>query len=72
MLNSKGSCLIKIGNTHVICSTTVEESLPLFLKNKKQGGWVTAEYSMLPGSSLQRVKREGIQGNLVVLKKFKG
>lgn len=62
MLNSKGSCLTKIGNTHVICSATVEESLPLFLKNKKQGGWVTAEYSMLPGSSLQRVKREGIQG----------
>ncbi|KJV56747.1 ribonuclease PH [Orientia chuto str. Dubai] len=62
MLNSQGSCLTKVGNTHVICSATVEQSLPLFLRNKKQGGWVTAEYSMLPGSSSQRVKREGVQG----------
>ncbi len=61
MLNAQGSCLVKIGNTHILCSATVEEVLPPFLKGQKQG-WVTAEYSMLPGSSSPRVRREVIKG----------
>jgi ribonuclease PH len=52
-----GSCLIEFGNTRVICSATIEESVPHFLKNSGRG-WLTAEYSMLPGSSSQRIQRE--------------
>lgn len=59
--NSEGSCLIKFGNTHVICSATVEESLPPFLRGKNQG-WITAEYGMLPRSTNERMKRESSQG----------
>lgn len=59
--NAEGSCLIKVGNTHVICSATVEETLPHFLRNKGQG-WVTAEYGMLPRSTNDRMKRESAQG----------
>lgn len=58
LVNNPNSCLIKIGNTHVICAASIEESLPPFLRNKGQGGWVTAEYSMLPSSSNQRIRRE--------------
>ncbi len=61
-INNRNSCLIQIGNTHVICSATIEESLPPFLRNKGQGGWVTAEYGMLPSSTNQRIKREISQG----------
>ncbi len=61
-INNPNSCLIQIGNTHVICSATIEESLPPFLRNKGQGGWVTAEYGMLPSSTNQRIKREISQG----------
>ena len=62
LINNSHSCMIRIGNTHVICSATIEESLPPFLRNKGQGGWVTAEYSMLPRCSSQRIKREIAQG----------
>ena len=62
LINNPHACLIQIGNTHVICSATIEESLPPFLRNKGQGGWVTAEYSMLPRCSAQRIKREISQG----------
>lgn len=61
LVNSVGSCLIKCGNTHVICSATVEAQVPSFLKGQKQG-WVTAEYGMIPGSTKVRVKREASQG----------
>jgi ribonuclease PH len=61
-INNPNSCLIQIGNTHVMCSATIEESLPPFLRNKGQGGWVTAEYGMLPSSTNQRIKREISQG----------
>ncbi len=60
--NADGSCLIKFGNTHVICSATIEERLPSFLKNKNQGGWLTAEYGMLPSSTCGRLKREASSG----------
>ena len=55
-----GSCLIATGNTRVICTASVEEGVPPFLKGKGQG-WVTAEYAMLPASTGQRKKRDGIK-----------
>lgn len=59
---AEGSCLIKFGDTHVLCTATIEESLPPFLKGKHLGGWVTAEYSLLPRSTESRVRREVTQG----------
>lgn len=59
---AEGSCLIKAGDTHVLCTATIEENLPSFLKGKNQGGWVTAEYSLLPRSTETRVRREISQG----------
>ena len=61
LANAEGSCLVKFGNTHVICSATIDNNLPKFLKGKNKG-WVTAEYSMLPRATNQRVKREVTQG----------
>ncbi|MDC0864916.1 ribonuclease PH [Rickettsiaceae bacterium] len=55
--HAEGSCLVKFGNTHVICSASVDESVPRFLKGTKSG-WVTAEYSMLPRSTGDRMRRE--------------
>ena len=55
-----GSCLIATGNTRVICTASVEETVPPFLKGKGQG-WVTAEYAMLPASTAERKKRDGIK-----------
>ena len=52
-----GSCLIATGRTRVICTASVEETVPAFLRGKGQG-WVTAEYAMLPASTGQRKKRE--------------
>jgi ribonuclease PH len=60
--HAEGSCLIKCGDTHVLCTASIEDSLPPFLRNKNQGGWVTAEYSLLPRSTESRVKREAAQG----------
>jgi len=53
--------LIKIGNTHVICTASLDEYVPPFLRGKGEG-WITAEYSMLPACSKQRIKREVNQG----------
>lgn len=61
--NPHGSCMIKIGNTHVICSATVDENVPRFLRNQGQG-WLTAEYGMLPASTNSRIKREAAQGKV--------
>ena len=55
-----GSCLIATGNTRVICTASVEEGVPPFLRGKNQG-WITAEYAMLPASTGQRKKRDGIK-----------
>jgi ribonuclease PH len=54
---AEGSVLIEMGNTRVICTATVENSVPPFLRGKGTG-WVTAEYAMLPRSSSQRIQRE--------------
>jgi len=55
-----GSCLISTGGTRVICTASVEETVPPFLKGKGQG-WVTAEYAMLPASTSVRKKRDGVK-----------
>ncbi|MEI8011958.1 MAG: ribonuclease PH [Candidatus Omnitrophota bacterium] len=55
--HAEGSCLISFGDTKVVCSASVEEGVPSFLKGKGQG-WVTAEYGMLPRSCTQRISRE--------------
>lgn len=55
-----GSCLIATGNTRVICTASVEETVPAFLRGKGQG-WVTAEYAMLPASTGTRKQRDGLK-----------
>lgn len=60
---AEGSCLIKWGGTHVICTATVENKVPRFLKNTGKG-WVTAEYSMLPRSTDSRIQRDITKGKL--------
>lgn len=60
---AEGSCLIEFGNTKVITTASVEETVPSFLKGKKKG-WVTAEYSMIPRSCKSRVPRESSKGKL--------
>lgn len=55
-----GSCLIATGNTRVICTASVEEAVPPFLRGKGQG-WVTAEYAMLPASTGRRKQRDGLK-----------
>ena len=57
MKNAEGSCLVEIGETKVICTATVEERVPPFLKNSGKG-WVTAEYAMIPRSCKDRTQRE--------------
>lgn len=61
MPHAEGSLLIKIGNTHVACAVSVEESVPRFLEEAEQG-WITAEYGMLPWSTHTRSKREAARG----------
>jgi len=55
--HAEGSVLICFGNTHVICTATIEEKIPPFLKGK-ESGWITAEYGMLPRSTETRMRRE--------------
>ena len=57
MPNAEGSCLISMGSTKVICTATVEERVPMWMKGRGEG-WVTAEYSMLPRSGKDRKPRE--------------
>ena len=59
--HAEGSCLIKIGDTHVLCTATVEEKAPPFLKGTGMG-WVTAEYGMLPRATNTRNRREAAAG----------
>lgn len=59
--HAEGSAFIKCGNTHVLCTATVEERVPPFLRNTGQG-WVTAEYGMLPRSTHARSDREAARG----------
>jgi ribonuclease PH len=58
---AEGSCLIRFGETHVLCAATVEERVPPFLRNTGRG-WVTAEYGMLPRSTHTRTDREASKG----------
>ncbi len=60
---AEGSCLIKFGNTHVLCTASIDESVPFFLKGKNQG-WITAEYGMLPRSTHSRMRREVSTGKV--------
>lgn len=60
---AEGSVLIEVGRTRVLCAVTLEERVPMFLKGTGKG-WVTAEYSMLPRSTLTRTQRESAQGRV--------
>jgi len=59
--HAEGSCLVKFGNTHVLCTASLEETAPGFLRGTGKG-WVTAEYGMLPRSTHERMRREAAQG----------
>ncbi len=58
---AEGSCLIEVGNTRVVCTATIEDTVPQFLRNSGKG-WVTAEYGMLPRATLNRSPREVTKG----------
>ena len=60
-LHAEGSCLAKFGNTHVLCTASVDDRTPPFLRNSGKG-WVTAEYGMLPRSTNTRMDREAAKG----------
>jgi ribonuclease PH len=60
-LHAEGSVLIETGNTKVLCTASVEEGVPPFLKGKRQG-WLTAEYGMLPRATNTRMRREAAEG----------
>ena len=60
-LHAEGSCLVKFGNTHVICTASIDEKMPHWLKNSGKG-WITAEYGMLPRSTNTRIDREATKG----------
>ncbi len=59
--HAEGSCLIKIGHTHVLCTASIEENVPPFMR-KSGLGWVTGEYGMLPRSTHTRMRREATAG----------
>ena len=59
--HAEGSCLIKMGDTHVLCTATIEDRVPSFIKGSGLG-WVTAEYGMLPRSTSSRMRRESTAG----------
>jgi len=61
-MHAEGSCLIKFGNTHVLCMASLEERVPPWLKGQGRG-WVTAEYSMLPRATTERTRREVTTGH---------
>jgi ribonuclease PH len=60
---AEGSCLIRVGDTHVLCAATIEDRIPPHLRGKGMG-WVTAEYSMLPRSTSERTPRESVKGRI--------
>lgn len=60
---AEGSALIEVGNTRVICTASIEESVPSFLRNSGRG-WITAEYGMLPRATLTRSPREASKGRV--------
>ena len=60
-MHAEGSCIIKMGDTHIICTATIEDRVPPFIKGSGLG-WVTAEYGMLPRSTGSRMRREAASG----------
>jgi ribonuclease PH len=60
---AEGSVLIEVGNTRVICTASIEESVPLWMRNTGRG-WVTSEYSMIPRATLTRTPREATRGHI--------
>ena len=60
-IHADGSCLVKFGNTHVLCLASIDEKIPHWLKNTGKG-WITAEYGMLPRSTNTRMDREAAKG----------
>ncbi len=60
--HAEGSCLIKFGNTHVVCTASLEDRVPPWLKGQGRG-WITAEYGMLPRATLERTRREATAGH---------
>jgi ribonuclease PH len=68
---AEGSCLIEFGNTKVICSASIEESVPPFLKGRGEG-WVTAEYGMLPRSCQSRIPRGKDSGRTYEIQRLVG
>jgi ribonuclease PH len=61
--HAEGSCMIRFGDTHVLCAASVEERVPPFLRNTGRG-WVTAEYGMLPRATTTRMQREASSGRV--------
>ena len=61
LLTAEGSVVISVGHTRVLCAATIEDGVPSFLRGKGSG-WVTAEYSMLPRSTITRTPREAVKG----------
>jgi ribonuclease PH len=61
-LHAEGSCLIKFGNTHVLCTASIEDRVPPWLKGQGRG-WITAEYGMLPRATSSRTRREASTGH---------
>jgi ribonuclease PH len=59
--HAEGSCMIRMGDTHVLCTATIEDRVPPFIKGSGLG-WVTAEYGMLPRSTTSRMRREAAMG----------
>ena len=63
MAMAEGSALIEVGNTRVICTASIEETVPFFMRNSGKG-WITSEYSMLPRATLTRTPRESTKGRI--------
>ncbi|MCU1308888.1 MAG: RNAse, partial [Candidatus Angelobacter sp.] len=60
---AEGSALIEVGNTKVICTASIEETVPSFLRNSGKG-WITSEYAMIPRATLTRTARESSRGRI--------
>ncbi|MFA5090793.1 MAG: ribonuclease PH [Candidatus Omnitrophota bacterium] len=71
IIHAEGSCLIELGNTRIVCTASVEESVPPFLKGSGSG-WITAEYGMLPRSCLSRIPRGKDSGRTYEIQRLIG
>jgi len=71
MKYAEGSCFVELGNTKVICTATVDKSIPMFLRNSGEG-WITAEYRMLPRATHTRTSRDKISGRNMEIQRLIG